>query len=202
MSLNKILEVFIMNLKSLITVSIIILMSGCNYSSNKEAKDLTPNIEELEKKLNELETEIAVVKMQSERYDSAAFDPAQGKGFQRIDTSTGTFLISLQDVTPHLDGVKVKINIGNIQSAEYTGFTVIAEYSKRYPKYIPQKYEDNKKNREDYNNSKRTKEEKFTQSLKGGAWNTVQIVLPDIKPVDFGSLYIKINTNTVKLYQN
>ena len=141
-------------------------------------------------------------KNQTQKYSSATFDPTGGKAYQRVDTSSGTLLVALIDVKPHLDGVKVKIQLGNIQSAYYNGFSISSDYSKRYPKIIKDQPEKNKKNREEYESSKRTKEEDFTQVLKPGSWNTIEISLPDINPTDFGSLEVKIRLSTVRLINN
>ena len=197
-----------MNSKFLIILLLATVTSGCNYFSHSggeqiaKVQEFETKVTELEKKVTELEWDLLSTKLEAEKYNSANFDPAEGKGYQRLDTSSGTLLISLSDVRPYLDGVKVRLELGNIQSASYSGFVISSEYSKRYPKYIKDQPEQNKKNREEYESSKRKKEEKFTQLLKAGAWNTVEITLPDIKPNEFGNLELKVKMSTVRLVQN
>ena len=187
--------------KFVIVLIFSLLTSGCNYSSNAEKYAEIAKLEELEKKVSELEWDLIMAKTRSEKYTSASFDPAEGKEYQRLDTSSGTLLVSFLDAKTHLDGVKVKLNIGNLQYADYRGFELMIEYGKRYPKYIKDQPEQNKKNRLEYEASKRKKEEKFTQVLKSGSWNTIEIFLPDVKPSDFGNLQVKINLNTIALFQ-
>jgi hypothetical protein len=197
-----------MNSKFLIILLLATITSGCNYFSHSggeqiaKVQEFETKVTELEKKVTELEWDLLSTKLEAEKYNSANFDPAEGKGYQRLDTTSGTLLVSLSDVRPYLDGVKVKLELGNIQSASYSGFVISSEYSRRYPKFIKDQPEQNKKNREEYESSKRKKEEKFTQLLKAGAWNTVEITLPDIKPNEFGKLELKVKMSTVRLIQN
>ena len=197
-----------MNSKFLIILLLAGVTSGCNYFSRSgndhitKLQEFEAKVAELETKVTELEWDLFSTKLQAEKFSSANFDPAEGKGYQRLDTSSGTLLVALSDVRPYLDGVKVKLMLGNIQNASYSGFEISSEYSRRYPKYIKDQPEQNKKNREEYESSKRKKEEKFTQLLKAGAWNTVEITLPDIKPSEFGKIELKVKMPIVQLIQN
>lgn len=197
-----------MNSRLLIIFLLAGVTSGCNYFSRSGSDQITKlqefetKITELETKVTELEWDLLSTKLQAEKFSSANFDPAEGKGYQRLDTSSGTLLVALSDVRPYLDGVKVKLELGNIQNASYSGFEISSEYSRRYPKYIKDQPEQNKNNREEYESSKRKKEEKFTQLLKAGAWNTVEITLPDIKPSEFGKIELKVKMPIVRLIQN
>ncbi len=183
-------------------VFLLVTLVGCNVadSSKNEFKE---KIEVLEKKVDNQEAEIFSLKINQDQFKSAIFDPAQGKGYQRIDTTSGTFLVSLQDVTPHLDGVKVVLHIGNIQYASYNGFKLKINYGMRYPKYDEKDSSEQRKNkRELYMKSQRDKEENFTKTLKPAAWNSVTVFLPDIKPSDFGNANISIETNSVYMNIN
>jgi outer membrane murein-binding lipoprotein Lpp len=197
-----------MNFKFLILFLLVAVTSGCNYFSNSgsdqktKLQEIETKVTELETKINELELDLNLTKLKDEKYSSANFDPAEGERYQRLDTTSGTLLITLSDVRPYLDGVKVKLKLGNIQSASYSGFVISSEYSRRFPKYIKDQPEQNKKNTEEYERSIRKKEQEFTQLLKAGAWNTVEITLPDIKPTEFGSLEVKVMMSTVRLIQN
>ena len=46
-------------------------------------------------------------------FAAATFDPAEGSGYQRVDTSAGTMLISFLDAKPHLDNNVVVTNSGS-----------------------------------------------------------------------------------------
>lgn len=188
---------------NLIILLITLVATGCDNSSTKSQNEITTKIEELEKKTEELDSDVFLVKMNQDKFSSASFDPADGKGYHRVDTKSGTFLISLQDVTPHLDGVKVNLHIGNIQYASYSGFNLKINYGKRYPKYDGMETSEERRNkRELYKKSKREKEESFTKVLRPATWNSVTVFLPDIRPTEFGYMNISMNTNTVVMSVN
>ena len=191
------------NLNIYLIISMILLLNGCNQlkddskiTNKQNAEDITA----LEDRIGKLEGELFWTKLTLEKFTKGVFDPLDGKGFQRVESSNGTFLITLQDVTPYLSGVKVKLEIGNILNASYTGFKLKVKYGKRYPVYVPnEKIEVRKTKREEYESSIKEKEESFTQILKPATWNSVYIVLPNINPVDFGELTIEMETSLVTL---
>src|SRR5262245_41740507 len=69
----------------------------------KEVKDLSLRLEEANTRVDQLSQRLRGVEiralMERDRYKSAVFDPSE-KGFSRLDTSVGTFAVSLQDVAP------------------------------------------------------------------------------------------------------
>ena len=111
------------------------------------------------------------------------------KGFQRIDTENGSFLIACQDVTPYLDGYKVRFSIGNPSSASYQGFKLTAQWGKKMPA----------KPRADWVKSLGYKQMTFTETLFPGAWNDVEIILSPAKSDDLGYLEMHMETDTVRL---
>jgi len=188
---------------NLIILLITLLITGCDNSSKKSQNELNTKIEALENKTEELDTEVILLKIKQDKFSSSSFDPADGKGYQRVDTTSGTFLISLQDVTPYLDGVKVNLHIGNIQYASYSGFKLKISYGKRYPKYDEKDTSEERRNkRELYSKSQREKEESFTKVLRPATWNTLTVFLPDIKPTEFGYMNVSMITNSVVMNVN
>ena len=191
------------NLNISLIISMMLLLNGCNQfkdeskiANKQNAEDITA----LEDRISKLEGELFWTKLKLEKFTKGVFDPLEGKGFQRVESSSGIFLISLQDVTPYLSGVKVKLEIGNILNASYTGFKLKVKYGKKYPVYVPNENIEVRKTKiEAYESSIKEKEESFTQILKPATWNSVFIVLPNINPVDFGELTIEVETSIVRL---
>lgn len=182
---------------------IVFALLACNQPQQAqiaEIAELKETVKRLEENITTLQVESFSFKMRQEQYDNANFDPAEGKGYGKVETTSGYFLVSLQEVTPHLDGVKVKLHVGNSQFATYNGFTIVAEYGRRFPKYdkkIP--LEERQKLLAAYEVAKRNKSETFTQVLRPGTWNVVYLTLADIKPENFGSLTLSIATSQVSL---
>lgn len=190
--------------KILLSCAILLtLLCACDNSDKTYQTELKEKNEELDKKLSDLETEVYLLKMNQDKFNTASFDPADGKGYQRIDATSGTFLVTLQEVVPHLDGVKVILNIGNIQYASYNGFKLKIDYGRRYPKYDAKDSNEESTNKRDlYRKSKREKEESFTKVLRPANWNTVTVFLPDIKPTDFGYMRLSLTVNSVLMSSN
>jgi hypothetical protein len=99
---------------------------------------------------------------------------AVSKGFQRIDSDTGSFLVSCEDVTPYLDGYKIRLRIGNLSSATYNGFKLTVKWGRAMPTTVDQA--------DGGTNSLKEKEMSFTEDLRPGAWNSVEVVLSPAKP--------------------
>jgi hypothetical protein len=191
-----------MKTRKLLVLALIVMLCGCE-KQNAATSELIKKIEDLEKKTDTISTDVLVMKIDQERFSGASFDPADGKGYQRVDTTSGSFLISLREATPHLDGVKVTLEIGNIQAVSYSGFKLKLNYGKRYPKHNPSDTSAQRsENLDAYNKSKREKEEKFSMTLRPATWNTVTLILPDIKPADFGRMNLSMTTDSVLMKTN
>ena len=124
-----------------------------------------------------------------DQYNSVTLDPLNPKQYARVNSSSGFFLVSLQNVEPYLDGVKVRLNIGNPLSATYGGFKIKAKWG---PKW-------NRVSVKEWQSALREKELSFTDSLESGRWNGVELILSPATPEDFGHLEIAIETDTVSL---
>lgn len=126
-----------------------------------------------------------------DQYNSVTLDPSIPKQYARVNSSSGFFLVSLQNVEPYLDGVKVRLNIGNPLSATYGGFKIKAKWG---PKW-------NHVSVKEWQSVLREKELSFTDSLESGRWNEVELILSPATPEDFGHLKIAIETDTVSLHR-
>lgn len=165
-----------------------------------EVAAISDSLSDAQEKIRAIQNDLFVTKYRQERFDAVVMDPAEGKGYERIETTSGSFLISLQESTPHLDGVRVKLHIGNIQFATYNGFELKVEYSRRIGGFEKGRtLEEIKKINSEFVASKRTKTEKFTQPLRPGTWSVVYMNLPDIKPENFGRLEVSMSTDNVGL---
>jgi hypothetical protein len=163
-----------------------------------------PMTDQLEKRVSELEKEIqdlkeshawlqdyAVQQISGLQHPTASFDPSSPGPYQLIDGSIGPMLVSIGKIEQYLDGYSVQLQIGNILAASLNGFKVSAKWSRRYKK------EDG--NYFDWYKSRKTKDFSFTGTLASGRWNTLEVILPDTKPSEFGYLEISLDTNTVSM---
>ncbi|MFZ5563807.1 MAG: DUF3251 domain-containing protein [Thermodesulfobacteriota bacterium] len=177
-------------MRVLVAFSILIFLSGCNLiGTSKIQEEQQAHIEELEKKVKELETSVLLLELTKNTYDIASFDPAADEGFQRIDTSVGTFAVSVEEVKPQADGVKVRLNVGNLTSATVSGGTFTIKWG---PRRGDSDYPEWQRNLSE-------KEQKFTDDLRPGTWNPVTLTLPGLPPDKFGYLQLGMKTSQIKL---
>jgi hypothetical protein len=173
-------------------------------SQNSVVAEQAKEIADLRKKLDELKKDFEAVRdyglggdfglykrVSSLEHEAATFDPTSPGPYQRIDTEIGPLLVSLGKAEPYLDGYNVEIDVGNLSNATLVGFKISARWAKQY------RQEDG--NHFDWYSKQKKKELSLTGSLLSGKWNSVQLILPDTKPSDFGYLNISIETNTVSM---
>ena len=127
----------------------------------------------------------------SERYKTATFDPAE-KGFSRVDTRGGMFLVSLEDAKPFLDGYKLALEIGNVQAVDYRGYTLNIKWGVKWDTSGKQDYQEWRK-------SLRTKEFRQTERLVAGTWNRLEVAVTPAKPAEIGYIEVQLVTDTVAM---
>jgi len=162
---------------------------------------LTNRIDKLEKDLRSARIDIGASRFRisnlEQQYSTAQFDPAS-KGFQRVDANFGSFAVSLDDVKQFADGVKVRLNIGNLSSATFAGAKLSLRYGPRQPDPNAENYADAYSA---WSEAVKSKDEDISQEIRPANWNPVQIALPGIAESKFGFLEVKIMTNHIQLYK-
>jgi len=104
---------------------------------------------ELAKKVQDLETELASLRgrVNSLGAESAEISTA-GDGYGVARTKFGPFVVVGRGVTPHLDGYKVKLAVGNLTSATFHGAKVKVEWGPPFEAGRFAEYFKNRKERE------------------------------------------------------
>ena len=168
-------------------------------ASAAELATLQKRIDAIEQQQRTMKGEVVALRAQRQleesQYKSAEFDPAE-PGFQRIDANYGSFAVSLGDVRQFADSVKVRLDIGNLSSATFTGVKLILRYGPRPPEFGATHWS------ERYNawqTGLKSREQTLVESIRPANWNPVQIVLPGIEEKQFGYLEVKIETTVIQL---
>jgi hypothetical protein len=152
-----------------------------------ELKALESKVESLNTSLVQANEMIGELQRQ---YVVGEFTPSDN-GYQRVDSGLFTFAVSVQDVAPFADGVKVKINLGNVMYAGVSGVTLHITYGATKPA--------DSNARATWWGDLKTKAVELPSTLAAGNWNPVFVVLPGIDPKHFGYLTISIETKSVFL---
>jgi len=171
-----------------------VLLIGCNETKISGLQSAVTaqgqKTAELEKKLSELETKIWFLELTRNPYERAVFDPAAQEGFQRVDTSVGTFTVVIEDVKPYADGVKVRLSVGNLTSATVSAGVVKVKWGQRRSKEIPYA---------DWEKTLSETEQKITNDLRPATWNRVTLTLPGIPPEKLGYLEVSMDATQLKM---
>lgn len=166
-------------------------------ASDTRIKEIESKIQHLEEQLVALQGSVDAQVAARARYSSVEFDPSDSS-YRRVnsDGSFGSFAVSVQDVRPFGDGVRVKLNIGNPSSAGFTGAKLMFTYGPRAPD-DPFDWDAMEK----WKGGLKKKEITLTESLQPGNWNSVSVTLPKIAADQFGYLRISISTDVISLAQ-
>lgn len=171
----------------------LVLCAGCDRPAPvpqvSPDRSLVPRIERLESSSRTTLTQLLRLRLDMDAYKKILIDPT-ARGYQRLDTPEGMFLVSCQDVTPFLDGHKLKLDIGNITSATYQGFILNFEWGPSYT---------DSSDAEKWSAQQKTKEVSFTETLAPGTWNHVSVNITPSTPDELKNLYVTMTTNTVLL---
>ena len=184
-------------------------MNGKIQNLEKRLNDFQLNYDGIKSHCNELERNLSELQSQHRkdmetllwkytwlesiinRFKSITID-MNYKGFQRLDTDLGSFLVSVDGITPYLNGYKLNIAIGNPSMVEFNGFTLKMQWGKAFDP-------NGKVTSADWKESLKSKEVKFTEHLKPGHWNKIDLALAPAKPEQLKYIEIEMEVNHVLL---
>ncbi len=123
----------------------------------------------LSSSLNSLATDYAVLDSSMNKYKLCVFTK-NSKGFQRVDTDLGYFFISLVGISERHNNYTLHLNICNPSMYEIPDFILKVKWGKAFNPSGPMAHDD-------WIKSLQSKEEHFTEHLKPGRWNKIEISL-------------------------
>jgi hypothetical protein len=165
--------------------------------SQQQLSELQAQVASLEKRVKSLETRAEVLPYllgnKQDRITSVTLDVSQHV-FQRLDTEVGSLLILLDDVSPYLNGYKVRLRIGNPSDADFADVKIKTKWSKQYQwdKYDEVSYKE-------WESHLHEGETSLAYDLQAGAWNKVELILIPAAPEELGYLSVSVEANSVKM---
>jgi hypothetical protein len=160
----------------------------------KQIAALQSRISDLAADNEKLSTRVLTLEITKDPYKSVALD-LTSRAYQRIDTETAAFLISVNDASPYVDGYRVKLSIGNPYCGTYSGFKLNVSWNTAVSKIRQMGWDKWKQN-------ERTKEISYTETLMPGSWTSVDLLLPATTADQLGYLILTMETNTISLHTN
>jgi hypothetical protein len=160
---------------------------------SREVKALTAKVATSQDTIASLLVRLFKVESTQSAYESVNLDLAS-RSFQRLDSDSGSFLVSVQDASPYLDGYRVTLHIGNPSFASYDGFELTVKWNSKYDwsNFDTSTFDT-------WQKSERNKELSFTNSLVLGKWNAVELILPSTTAQQLGYFMISMKTPVVSL---
>lgn len=193
---------------NLVVLSVLggIVVAACSQGGSssvgaavESAANTKNEIGELSTKITQLETKVMMLEFQQNPYQTATFDPGDSKGYQRIDANVGTFLMTLENVEPYLDGQKITLLIGNPNNINFSGFKLKVKWGLRMPDMKNPPGGDFRVAWDAYQKSTKEKEQSFTETLRPGMWNRVKLTISPAPAAEFGRLEVTMRTDQVSL---
>lgn len=117
-------------------------------------------------------------------------DPAGG-GYQYLQTNVSPVVASFVDAVAQGDGTRIRLRIGNLSSATYSGIELGVTYNKRVPT--------DPASVDAWNKAGKTITARDAGELPAGAWTIVTASLPGIKPDELGHVALKADFDTLRL---
>jgi hypothetical protein len=169
------------NMRSAVILTSALCLSACTPPSPPKAPPAAPQTDALAARVTALEekldylhktvsqnsVDIFVLKS---RHQEAEIDPSDPK-FARVDTDVGSFAIAVTDVSPFGDGVKLKVDLGNLTSASVSGVKLHLTYGARMG---------NSETYTAWSDKLKHKDAEILTPVLPGSWNPVSVVDPRI----------------------
>ncbi len=93
------------------------------------------------------------------------------KGYSPLYTNSGVFFVALESAEPYLDGYKIRLRVGNLQSVTYLGFSLSLSLSGRKDRI----------------------EATFPDRLNPGSWTIVEILSPKTNAKELSFMTATLN---------
>ena len=183
--------------KNILLPIIVSLMffSGCIENKNnkleQQINELNKRIDSLNSEIKLLEFEQFLLKRSFNAFKNVVLN-LSAKGYQRVNTDNGYFLLIVEDVMPYLDGYKLILAIGNPSSATYKGFKLKVKWGRKFDVNMVGKFEEWKK-------SLQEKEESFTEQLRPASWNEIELIITPATPEQLKYVELSMETDVISL---
>lgn len=152
---------------------------------------------QLEKTIADLQSTVSfdrlLIANKLDKHESINIDPSS-RDFQRLDTDSGFFLVSLESVTAYLNGYKLMLDIGNPSDANFQSATISVTWSKPYDwaHYTDASYKQ-------WQSAEHTQDFQVSTTLRAGTWNPVEVDLVPAAADELGFLQLSMKVKGVLL---
>ena len=180
-------------------------LAGCTQQGagdaalRAEITKLNARLSSAESELNDLKNqqqntagEVLGIRLSAQADQTAVFDPVSSQGYVTLNAGVGKLMVSVEDIEPYADGVKVRLAVGNPNAVTLNGLKGEATYGPATARIgaMPAG---------EWTKKQRTITLSIPESLTPARWNKVTITLPGIAAADFGRLSLALTGDQVQM---
>ena len=173
-----------------ITLIVVVAAMSQACADQKQVDALAKRASDIEVQLSALKASVETLQHDQSldkflrNADSVAYLTPGSEGYTAVQMDLGRVTVNLVNVVPYANGTRVTLRFGNLLSATINGAKATLEWGSVDDKGSPK------------NENARSREVKFAESLRAGAWTNVQVVLEGVPPNEFGFLRVRDMTHT------
>ncbi len=150
-----------------------------------------------------LKLDLSMLQFRVDALESGDADiSTDGQGYGIAKTQFGPFTVSTKAVTPYLDGFKVKLDIGNLTSADFDGAKITISWGLRYGYEQPERRPARKDLVEYWNGidkSQKKKEFSVTNKFSSGTFTELEVALTPAIPAEVKAISVGIKLDNISL---
>jgi len=159
---------------------------------NARIKAQASQLDDLQKRQAQTSNGLYFLKSTVEAQGLAEFDPITSQGYSILDAGVGKLMISVDDIAPYADGVKVRLAVGNPNSVVMNGLSGEVTYG-------PATSQMDSLGFEAWQAKQKTVPVNLPDSLSPGHWNKVTITLPGVGTTGLGRLILTLKGNQIQM---
>jgi hypothetical protein len=167
--------------------TLIELSDGFNQSIQRYTQDLEASLQDYSSKLQQNLDQ----RLEHMGRKSVVLNPFSAT-YQSIETNTGLFLIAIERMEQIENGVRLHVNVGNPNYADYTDFTLRFIWGKKRMGEHGSTYEE-------WRRTLKGVEVAFNGKLAKGKWNSMTVDLTPVGEGELGYLECEMNVRSVEL---
>lgn len=163
-----------------------LLLVGCDQATTtleKKLETANAQITSLQKELTEQKQKREFDEL-IQGFDKIAYLTPGSNGYSSIKFDLGVLTVQLADVKPYANGSKVTLKFGNTLAASINGLKATIDWGKVTEKGAA------------INESAKSKEVTFTETLRAASWTPASVVLDGLPPNELGFVRVHDVTHT------
>lgn len=156
-----------------------LMLTGCGQNVSMETiQNSSDEIQALQEKVDGLQQQIEIMDFLRNLERVAYLKPGD-EGYTVIQSDIGFLTVALEDIKPYANGSKVTLNFGNATAATINGLNARIDWGSVGDDGAP------------INDKAKSREVKFSETLRAGAWTRANVVLEGIPPTELGFVRLR-----------